>query len=351
MNDAHPRPPGYHRAPARAANAHDRGVPEAVRYTDDAGRPVSDAGTLAHIHALKVPPAWRNVWIAADPHAKVQAVGTDAAGRTQYRYSAEWTTARAGDKFAHLPDFAGALPVLRDHVGAELGAGPRGRRTLDRDRVLSIAARLLDLGFFRVGSERYARDNETYGLTTLLRDHVRVSRDAVHFDYIAKEHKHRVVEVTDPTVAGWVRRLIARDDHGPEFLAWHRADGTWQPVHSAHVNAYIHTHTGIDATAKQFRTWAGTVLAAAALGGARHDQKAKTPINAAVRATSALLGNTPAVARASYIHPTVLTAFEAGRTITPAVTEAATRLNDDRLSVLWRDPTLQAATATLIAET
>ncbi|XVV15705.1 DNA topoisomerase IB [Actinoplanes sp. CA-131856] len=305
---------------------------------------------LARIRALKLPPGWHDVWVAADPGAKVQAVGTDAAGRTQYRYSAAWTEARATDKFAHLPDFAGALPQLRDHVGAELGTGPRGKRALDRDRVLSIAARLLDLGFFRVGSERYARDNETYGLTTLHRDHVRVTRDAVHFDYIAKEHKHRVAEVTDPAVAAWVRRLITRDDAGAEFLAWQRADGSWQPVHSAHVNAYIHAHTGIDATAKQFRTWAGTVLAAAALGGAHHDHKARSKTLAAVRATSALLGNTPAVARASYIHPAVLTAYEEGRTIAPAIAEAAARLNDDRLPVVWRDPAVQSAAAQLISD-
>ncbi|MFG1994582.1 DNA topoisomerase IB [Actinoplanes sp. NPDC048988] len=336
MTDDHPRPPGYRRDPAG-------------RYTGTGGRPVTAAATLARIHALKLPPAWHDVWVAADPEAKVQAVGTDAAGRTQYRYSRAWTEARASDKFAHLPDFAGALPRLRDHVGAELGAGPRGRRRLDRDRVLSIAARLLDLGFFRVGSERYARDNETYGLTTLHRDHVKVSHDAVHFDYTAKEHKHRVVEVTDPAVAAWVRHLIARDDIGPEFLAWQRPDGAWQPVHSTHVNAYIHTHTGIDATAKQFRTWAGTVLAAAALGGAHHGQKAQSTTLAAVRATSTLLGNTPAVARASYIHPAVLTAFTQGHTIAPAVTEAATRLGDNRLSVVWRDPAVQTAAAHLIS--
>jgi DNA topoisomerase-1 len=333
LTDDHPRPAGYLRGPD-------------LTYRDDHGDPVTDAAALARIRALAVPPGWHGVWVAADPSAKVQAVGVDSAGRTQYRYDPAWTARRAEDKFAHLPAFASALPVLRDHVRAEL----RARRTaeLDRDRVLSVAARLLDLGFFRVGSERYARDNETYGLTTLRRDHVSVSRGTVHFDYTAKEHRHRVVEVTDPEVARWVRPLIDRAGDDPSFLAWLRPDGVWQPVHSSHVNAYIHARTGIDATAKQFRTWAGTVLAAAALGGARHDESARSEVNAAVRATSRLLGNTPAVARAAYIHPGVLTAFASGRTVAPAVAEAAARLGDDRLAVVWRDPAVQTATAELL---
>jgi DNA topoisomerase-1 len=331
MPDDHPRPPGYRRGSGG--------------YTDDQGRPVTDPAVLARAAQLAVPPAWHDVWIAADPAAKVQAVGVDQAGRTQYRYSAKWIEARARDKFAHLPAFAEALPLLRAHVSTELVID-RGR--LDRDRVLGVAARLLELGFFRVGSERYARDNETYGLTTLLRENVRVAGETVHFDYTAKEHKHRVVEVTDADAAAWIRRLVRRRDDNRAFLAWQRADGGWQPVHSSHVNAYIHTYTGIDATAKQFRTWAGTVLAAAALGGAQHEEKATMPIPAAVRATSRLLGNTPAVARTAYIHPVVLTAFEAGRTIAPVVAAAADRLGDDRLAVLWRDPAVQAATAELL---
>jgi DNA topoisomerase-1 len=260
-----------------------------------------------------------------------------------------WTATRARAKFAHLPAFAAALPLLREHVSLELSAG-RGRAARpDRDRVLSVAARLLDLGFFRVGSERYARDNDTYGLTTLSREHVRVCGDTVHFDYIAKEHKHRVVEVVDPAVARWVRRLISRPDDGSAFLAWRRPTGEWQPVHSSHLNAYIHAHTGIDATAKQFRTWAGTVLAATVLGGARHEGPSRLPVPAAVRATSQLLGNTPAVARGSYIHPAIFTAYAGGRTIAASVHEAAARLGDDSLATVWRDPAVQTATAELVA--
>ena len=151
-------------------------------------------------------------------------------------------------------------------------------------------------------------------------------------------------------VARWVAELIERDDPDPALLAWQLPAGSWQPVHSSHVNAFVHTRTGIDATAKQFRTWAGTVLAAAALGGARHDEKARSRELAAIRATSKLLGNTPAVARASYIHPGVLDAFGEGRTTEAAVRAAAARLGDDRLAVLWRDTEVQEATMNLLGK-
>lgn len=314
-------------------------------YVDADGRVVSDRSELSRIKAMAIPPAWNSVWIAPDPLAKVQAIGVDAAGRTQYRYSADWTRRRSGEKFAHVLPFGAALPKLRDHVAG----GLHGRAApLGRDRVLDLAVRLLDRGFFRVGSERYARDNETYGLTTLQRRHVRVTGGVVHFDYPAKEHLHRVVDVADPEAARWVRALIARTDPGESFLAWRRPDGEWQPVHSSHVNAYVHTLTGIDATAKQFRTWAGTVLAAAALGGAGHPERARTPELSAIRATSRLLGNTPAVARAAYIHPGVLEAYAGGRTIAPAVAGAAGRAGTTDLAVVWRDPEVQAAAITLL---
>jgi DNA topoisomerase-1 len=317
-------------------------------YLGPDDQPISDAATIARIEALVLPPAWMDVWISADPDAKVQAVGIDARGRTQYRYSAAWTQQRAREKFAHVPDFARALPPLRAQVGAHLAARGEGDEALSRERVLAAAVRLLDLGFFRVGSERYARDNETYGLTTLQRRQVRVDADMVHFDYVAKEHEHRVVDVTDGAVADLVRRLLARDDPDGGLLAWQLPDGRWQAVHSSHVNSYVHAATGIDATAKQFRTWAGTVLAATALGGARHAERSRSPVVAAMKATSRLLANTPAVARASYVHPGVVQSFEQGRTTADAVHEASERLGDARLAVLWRDAQVQQGALDLI---
>jgi DNA topoisomerase I len=339
--DHHPRPPGITRVPTGARSPR-------FRYRDSTGSGISDKSVLARINAMAIPPAWTAVWIAPDPGAKIQAIGVDSAGRTQYRYSAAWTEHRAGEKFAHVLPFGAALPKLRAHIAD----GLHGRAApLGRDRVLDVAVRLLDLGFFRVGSERYARDNETYGLTTLQRKHVHVTGGVVHFDYPAKEHLHRVVDVADPDAARWVRALMARTDPDGSFLAWRLPDGRWHPVHSSHVNAYVHTLTGIDATAKQFRTWAGTVLAAASLGGATPPAavgRSKTPELAAIKATSVLLGNTPAVARAAYIHPGVLTAHARGRTIAPAVTAAADRAGTADLAVLWRDPDVQAAAITLL---
>jgi DNA topoisomerase I len=337
---AHPRPAGYRREPSGTKS------PRFV-YRDATGAVVTDESALERFRTLALPPAWREVWIAPEPTDKVQATGVDAAGRTQYRYSPEWTNRRASDKFAHVRDFASALPAIRTRVSTGLDDATAGP---SRDGVLALAVRLLDRGFFRVGSERYARDNETYGLTTLQRHHVRVSDGVVHFDYTAKEHLHRVAEVADPIAAQWAQLLVDRDDDGTEFLAWRRDDGGWQPVHSSHVNAFLHAAAGIDATAKQFRTWAGTVLAASALGGARNDEKANSPILAAVRATSRLLGNTPAVARASYIHPGVLRAFERGRTIAPAITNASAALGDDRLTTLWQTPSVQQAVSDLLAD-
>jgi DNA topoisomerase-1 len=337
----HPRPPGIARRPT------DRKRPRFV-YVDADDQPISDPATLARIDGLVLPPAWTDVWISLDPEAKVQAVGIDAAGRTQYRYSAAWTEQRAREKFAHVPDFGHALPPLRAHVASDLAASGNGDGRLSRERVLAAAVRLLDLGFFRVGSERYARDNETYGLTTLQRRHVHVDADVVHFDYVAKEHQHRIADVTDHAVADLVRRLLTRDDPDQGLLAWQLPGGRWQGVHSSHVNSYVHTVTGIDATAKQFRTWAGTVLAAAALGGAEHGERSRSPVVAAMKATSLLLGNTPAVARASYVHPGVVRSFEQGRTTVVAVHAAAERLGNAALTVLWRDPEVQRSALDLI---
>lgn len=336
--DRHPRPAGILRRPSGGRRV-------SFAYEGPDGSRVDDPAVLARIARLALPPAWHDVWISPDPEAKIQAVGIDAAGRTQYRYSQVWTERRAQEKFAHVPGFAHALPGLRAHVAAALGAD--GDEPT-RDRVLAAAVRLLDLGFFRVGSERYARDNETYGLTTLERRHVRVEGDVVHFDYVAKEHLHRVVAVTDAAVAQLVRRLLHRDDEHPGLLAWQLPDGGWQQVHSAHVNSWIHATSGIDATAKQFRTWAGTVLAAAALGGAEHGERSRSAVVAAMRATSRLLGNTPAVARASYVHPGVVEAYTRGRTVAGAVSAAARRVGDASLGVVWREPDVQGAALDLL---
>src|SRR5439155_24723918 len=191
------------------------------------------------------------------------AVGCDARGRTQYRYHPDTVAERASDKFEHVARFAEALPRLREATQAGLGGTGLGR-----DRVLAACLRLLERGFFRVGNEQYARDNHTYGLTTLQRSQVRVRGQALAFDYVAKEHLHRVVQVRDPQAAAVVRSLLSRSDESPSLLAWRAGPDRWAHVTSAHVNGYVHALAGLDASAKSFRTWAGTVLAAAALAGA-----------------------------------------------------------------------------------
>src|SRR2546423_6504898 len=297
-HDAPPRPRGLTRVDGRWFHQDgERGD------TDPRGRPKRRA----------IPPAWTHVWADPDPDAALQAVGVDARGRTQYRYHPKIVADRARDKFEHVGRFADALPRLR--AAAETGLAAPG---LGRDRVLAAAVRLLERGFFRVGNEEYARDNHTYGLTTLQRTQVRVHGDALAFDYTAKEHLHRVVEVRDPQAAAVVRALLRRQDESTVLLAWTADRARWVHVTSAYVNAYVHSVVGIDASAKSFRTWAGTVLAAAALGGADTAglarPNARSAPTAAVQATATLLRNTPSVARASYIHPAVPGAAKRGRT-------------------------------------
>src|SRR5580658_6703943 len=203
------------------------------RYDDASGAPVTDAETLLRIKALAIPPAWTDVWISADPLGHIQATGVDSRGRTQYRYHQLWREQRDAQKFAHMLRFAGALPALRTATLHDLK-----RRGLDRDRVVASAVRLIDLGLFRIGGEKYAELDHHYGATTLEKRHVRVRRDAVTFDYTAKEGKHRAVTVTDEAILPTVRAL-ARSGNGLDTLfCWEHA-GAWQPMRSHDVSSYI----------------------------------------------------------------------------------------------------------------
>ena len=335
-----PRPAGLHR----------RRDGSALSWADDEGRPVDDPDTLARLRALAVPPAWEHVWAATDPSAAVQATGLDVRGRTQYRYLPEVSAARARDKFDHVVEFAAALPALRRAVSADLRhalAAP----SVTRPAVLGAMVRLLDLGFFRVGNERYARDNHTYGLTTLRRDQVAVSGARLHFDYVAKEHLHRVVEIEDAPTAHVVADLLAApgDPADPVFVV---ADehGRRTHVDSATVNAYLHARLRLPATAKAFRTWAGTVVAAASMAGAELPGavRSRTPPARAIAAAAALLGNTPAVARASYVHPAVLAAG-ADPDVTAAVDAVSEREGHRDLRRVWLDAGVQGAVHDLLA--
>ncbi|GGV29100.1 DNA topoisomerase IB [Streptomyces spectabilis] len=305
MRLCHCRPtdPGY------ARKRHGRGF----RYLDPHGRPLRDAAELDRIKTLVIPPAWRDVWICAKANGHLQAVGTDAAGRRQYLYHPQFRAEQEQAKHEHVLDVADRLPKVREAVEAHLGD-----RGLTRLRVLATAVRLLDLGFFRVGSDRYADLNDTYGLTTLLREHTRCRRGEVVFTYPSKQGKEQVHAVTDPSACRSIVAL-ARRRHGGErlFVYWERPD--WHEISAAEVNAYLKELAGLEVTAKDFRTWHATVMAAVALAvsqGAAHSEAARRrAIGRSVREVATYLGNTPAVCRASYINPRVIELYEEGVTV------------------------------------
>jgi DNA topoisomerase I len=286
-------------------------------YYDDQGNRITDPIILTRIEELVIPPAWGDVWICPWPNGHIQATGTDAAGRRQYRYHDEWRTQRDAAKHLRVLDFARRLPRMRQRVELDLVGTELSER-----RVLATAVRLLDLGFFRVGSEEYAEENQTYGLATLRKDHVSIQGDVLVFDYEAKGGKQRVQSVVDPAVLDVVRTLKRRRGGGAELLAY-RSGGRWRDVRSDAVNAYIREVTGGDFTAKDFRTWHATVLMAVALAvsiaAPTSTSGRKRAVSRAVTEVASYLGNTPAVARASYIDPRVIDLYEDGVTIAPAL--------------------------------
>jgi DNA topoisomerase I len=288
-------------------------------YVDDDGRRITEPSVLTRIQELAIPPAWQEVWICPYPMGHIQATGTDVAGRKQYRYHDKWRERRDAEKFEEMIDFARTLPRLRERVAEDLK-----KRGMPREKVLAAAMRLLDRGFFRIGSENYAEENDTYGIATMRKRHVRIAGDTVTFDYEAKGGKRRVQSIGDPEVARIVKTLKERSGGGRELLAY-KVGGQWVDVKSADVNAYLKEATGGDFSAKDFRTWSGTVLAAVALavagiatGSKTSRTRAKTR---AVKEVSRYLGNTPAVCRASYIDPRVFDRFDGGLTIGGALPE------------------------------
>jgi len=296
-------------------------------YLDADGERVNDAEVVDRIRALAIPPAWRDVWICRDPRGHVQATGIDEAGRKQYRYHDDWRARRDAAKFDAMVAFARALPALRRRVARDLAPPADGSHELGEARMLACAARLLDVGLFRIGGEGYAAQNETYGLTTLLKEHVRVERDGLLFDYPAKHGQRRLQRVEDPDVQPVVAALKRRRGGGPELLAWRPAGerGRWVDVRAEDVNAYLKEAAGGDFSAKDFRTWNATALCAVAL--AAHAQEAgsrtsrKRIVKAAIDEVATFLGNTPAIARGSYVDPRVIDRFGEGLTVAEALAE------------------------------
>lgn len=286
----------------------------------DAGRDrVADPEVLARIEALVIPPAWKNVWICPHPNGHIQAVGKDAAGRRQYVYHERWQEERSEEKYDRTVSLAKHLPDWRLHLLTDL----RGRG-VGRDRVLALAQHLIDQGYFRSGGEEYVEENGSYGLSTLLRDHVRLRRDRVEFDYPAKSGVRRTISLEDPLVLRAIRSLMRADTTSPRLLGYLSSSG-WSEVHADDLNGRFRELVGDEFSVKDLRTWHGTVLAAEAFAIARapSSKTARRREEAAVmRAVSEQLGNTPAVARRSYVDPRVVSAYEQGLTIAPAIRRA-----------------------------
>lgn len=291
-----------------------RFTPHFVVLDADGGR-VRDAATLARIRALAIPPAWRDVWICPRPDGHLQATGRDARGRKQYRYHARWRERRDENKFARLIQFAGLLPGLRRRVAADMA-----RPGLPRPKVLATVVKLLETTFIRVGNEEYARSNHSFGLTTLEDRHVDFRRGVARFHFRGKSGVFHEVAVDDPSLARIVRQC--RDLPGQELFQYRDGDGNAQSIDSADVNDYIHREMGEVFTAKDFRTWAGTVLAAVALneiagqairplraGRAGAPRASVKNVTRAVAEVAARLRNTPSVCRKCYIHPAVIGAY------------------------------------------
>jgi DNA topoisomerase-1 len=284
-------------------------------YVDESAERIDDEDTIERIGALAIPPGWDDVWICPDPLGHIQATGVDVRGRKQYRYHDLWRERRDRQKFDSMTTFARSLPKLRERVESDLR-----KRSVSRERVLACAVRLLDRGFFRIGSEGYAEENDTYGLATMRKRHVTVSGDSIVFDYEAKGGKRRVQTVGDRRISSLVKKLRARRGGGHELLAFRNGD-SWRDVRSTDINDYIKETLGQDHSAKDFRTWNATVLAAVVLAASARERDLSTKGGRArakrdaVKQVARYLGNTPAVCRASYIDPRIFDRFDGGVTV------------------------------------
>lgn len=286
-------------------------------YRDPDGRTIRDRETLARIRRLAIPPAWTDVWICPDPNGHLQTTGRDARGRKQYRYHERYRHRREAAKYERLVAFARALPAIRKRVDADLA-----RPGLPREKVLAAVVRLLELTLIRVGNDEYARLNRSFGLTTLRDRHATVGAARIRFRFRAKSGRETEVGLRDRRLAAVVRRC--RDLPGQELFQYVGDDGEIVDVRSDDVNEYLR-EIAPDVTAKDFRTWAGTVLAyraLRALEAPETDGQARRNVVEAIRQTAGRLGNTPAVCRSSYVHPVVVEAYLDGR-LRGALVEAA----------------------------
>ncbi|WP_346764910.1 DNA topoisomerase IB [Caulobacter sp. 602-2] len=282
------------------------GKPGAFSYADADGRTVKDEATLARIHALVIPPAWTSVWICPDPNGHIQAAGRDQKGRKQYRYHPDWRADRDARKYERMAAFGRALPRLRKRVEADLS-----RRGLPREKVLAAVVRLLELTLIRVGNDEYAKTNKSFGLTTLQKRHLKLAGGGAVFEFRGKSGKTHRTGFRDRRLARIIR--ACQDLRGQRLFQYLDEDGQRRSIESHDVNDYIRAVAGEDFSAKDFRTWYGSLAALEALSLQplpATKTEAKKAMNLCIKAVAGLLGNTPAVCRAAYIHPRVLEAFE-----------------------------------------
>jgi len=309
-------------------------------YLDAAGDRLPDED-VERVRSLVIPPAWRDVWISPVPNGHLQAVGTDDAGRRQYLYHPDWRTRRDAEKFDRMLAFGRALTRARELVVADLG-----REGMPLERACAAAVRLLDLGYFRIGNDVYADENGSFGLTTLERRHVRRHQDRLVFAFVGKSGVEHRIEIDDVTVIEAIDVMRRRRGQDLRLLAF-KEGRSWRSVLPDLVNEYVRASTGLEATAKDFRTWHATVLAAAALAQTPEPGKSrasrKRAVSGAMKEVASFLGNTPTLARSSYVDPRVVDAYEQGRTISRATRR--TFANPDE-----RQAALERATLRLIRE-
>ncbi|MVN75611.1 DNA topoisomerase IB [Hymenobacter sp. HMF4947] len=280
-------------------------------YVDAKGQLVEDEKTLARIRSFVIPPAWTDVWIAPNPKFHLQVTGHDAAGRKQYRYHPAWDAARSLTKFSRLLAFGQKLGELRQQFKKDLN-----RPELDRDKVVALVLTLMDQSFIRIGNEEYAKKNQSYGLSTLLDKHVKIDGADLRFSFVGKKGVPHDVTIHDRKLAQLVRKC--KDIPGQHLFQFYGPDGHRHPLESGHVNDYLHQHTGLALSAKDFRTWGGTVKMVGCLESVLQDEPELAPekaIKQAVKEVATNLGNTPTVCAKYYIHPQVVELFKSGKLI------------------------------------
>jgi DNA topoisomerase I len=281
------------------------------RYIGPDGKPVRDPEVLARIKSLVIPPAWTDVWICTNPRGHLQVTGRDARGRKQSRYHPRWREVRDETKYERMLLFGATLPRIREQVEQDLAAPGLPRR-----KVLATIVRLMETTFIRVGNEEYARENHSYGLTTMRNRHVEVDGSTVTFKFQGKSGIRHTVDINDRRLARIIQRC--QDIPGYELFQYMESDGEYHPIDSADVNDYLREISNQDFTAKDFRTWAGTVLACMALRefeAFESETQAKKNIVQAIKTVALRLGNTPSVCRKCYVHPTVLECYQTGAMI------------------------------------